>query len=312
MKTIVIAGGSGFLGRSLSAFLSGRGYRVVILSRPISLRIDSQVPSNAQRGAIETVAWDAKTAGSWSETLEGAAALVNLVGKSVDCRYTPENRQEILESRLDSVRVLGAAISACRRPPEVFVQAASLAIYGDAGDRICTERTPPATGFSANVCLQWEAALRSLTLPATRTVTLRIGFALGRNGGALHTLATLAKWFIGGTAGTGDQYISWIHIDDLNEMFRWAIEKSALSGVFNATGPSPVTNREFMRALRSALHRPYAPPTPSWAVKIGAFILRTEPSLALTGRRSMPSRFLDHGFAFRFPELKTALSDLTG
>jgi len=140
---------------------------------------------------------------------------------------------------------------------------------------------------------------------------LRIGFALGRNGSALQALAALAKWFLGGTVGSGDQYITWIHIDDLNEMFRGAIEKSDISGVLNATGPSPLTNREFMLALRSALHRPWAPPTPSWAVKMGAFILRTEPSLALTGRRSMPSRFLEYGFTFRFPDLRTALADIT-
>jgi uncharacterized protein (TIGR01777 family) len=297
MKTVVIAGGSGFLGNSLAACLSALHYRVVILSR-----------SPAALAGI--VQWDARTPGPWCETLEGAAAVINLVGKSVNCRYTPENRREILESRLDSVRVLGAAIARCRRPPGVLVQAASLAIYGDAGDTICTEQAPPADGFSPGVCVQWEAAVNSLALLATRTVILRMGFVLGKNGGALQPLSALAKRFLGGPVGTGDQYISWIHAADLNEMVRWSIEKPGISGVFNATGPEPVTNREFMRELRRALCRPWAPPTPSWAVRIGAFLLRTEASLALTGRRCLPSRFLESGFAFRFPQLSAALADL--
>src|SRR5262249_7211403 len=151
-------GGSGFLGRSLAAYLLSHGYCVVILSR-----------SNPPIPGVEIVRWDARTLGDWSGMLEGAAAVVNLVGKSVDCRYTAENRQEILNARLGSVRIIGAAIARCRRPPGVLVQAGSLAIYGDAGERVCTEQTSPVAGFSPEVCVQWEAALNSLALPATRT-----------------------------------------------------------------------------------------------------------------------------------------------
>jgi uncharacterized protein len=300
MKTIVLAGGSGFLGRSLTPFLSACGYRVVVLSRS----------AGATGAEVETLHWDGEHPGAWCDALDGASAVINLTGRSVNCRYTAKNRREILDSRINSVRVLGEAIAQSRRPPGVLVQASSLAIYGDAGDVVCDEKAPPGKGFGAEVCLQWEAAVNSLDLPHTRAVLLRIGFALGRDGGVLDTLAGLTKWFLGGAAGSGRQYISWIHIDDLNDMFKAAVENDSMSGIYNATGPAPVTNREFMRQLRRATGRPWSPPVPSWAVEIGAFLMRTEASLALTGRRCVPARFLEGGFRFQFPELRPALADL--
>ncbi|HET7213032.1 MAG TPA: TIGR01777 family oxidoreductase [Terriglobia bacterium] len=300
MKTVVLAGGSGFLGRSLAPSLSAVGYRVLVLSRY----------AGASRAAAETIRWDGKKLGAWCDALDGANAVVNLTGRSVNCRYTARNRREILDSRLGSVRLLGEAIGRCRRPPGVLVQASSLAIYGDAGANVCDERAASGSGFGAEVCLQWEAAVNSLTLPNSRTVVLRIGFALGRDGGALQTLAGLTRWFLGGSAGSGDQYISWIHMADLNEMFKAAMEDDAMQGVYNATGPEPVTNREFMRQLRSVMGRPWSPPVPSWAVRIGAFLMRTEASLALTGRRCVPARFLERGFRFQFRQLRPALADL--
>jgi uncharacterized protein len=300
MKTIVLTGGSGFLGRSLTPFLSACGYRVVVLSRS----------AGATGAEVETLHWDGEHPGAWCDALDGASAVINLTGRSVNCRYTAKNRREILDSRINSVRVLGEAIAQSRRPPGVLVQASSLAIYGDAGDVVCDEKAPPGKGFGAEVCLQWEAAVNSLDLPHTRAVLLRIGFALGRDGGVLDTLAGLTKWFLGGAAGSGRQYISWIHIDDLNDMFKAAVENDSMSGIYNATGPAPVTNREFMRQLRRATGRPWSPPVPSWAVEIGAFLMRTEASLALTGRRCVPARFLEGGFRFQFPELRPALADL--
>jgi uncharacterized protein len=300
MKTVIMAGGSGFLGKSLTPFLSACGYRVLVLSR-------SPKASGAE---AETLHWDGKNPGMWSDALDGAFAVINLTGRSVDCRYTAKNRREILDSRLNSVRVLGEAIAKTRRPPGVFVQASSLAIYGDAGERMCDEQASSGSGFGAEVCLKWEAVVNSLNLPHTRTTVLRIGFALGRDGGALQTLAGLTRWFLGGSAGSGNQYVSWIHITDLNEMFKAAIENDSMNGVYNATGPEPVTNREFMCQLRSVLGRPWSPPVPSWAVEFGAFLMRTEASLALTGRRCIPARFLAGGFRFRFPELHPALSHL--
>ncbi|HXH51451.1 MAG TPA: TIGR01777 family oxidoreductase [Terriglobia bacterium] len=300
MKTIVLAGGSGFLGRSLAPFLSACGYRVLVLSRS----------PKASGARFETLHWDGETLGSWCDALDGASAVINLTGRSVNCRYTAKNRREILASRINSVRVLGETIARSPRPPGVLVQASSLAIYGDAGDVVCDEQAPHGSGFGAEVCLQWEAAVNSLNLLHTRTVVLRIGFALGRGGGALDTLAGLTRWFLGGSAGSGNQYVSWIHIADLHDMFKAAIEDDAMQGVYNATGPEPVTNREFMRQLRSVIGRPWSPPVPSLAVEFGAFLMRTEASLALTGRRCVPARFLESGFRFEFPDLRPALADL--
>lgn len=297
---IVIAGGSGFLGQALSTHLVARGHGVEVLTRS---------PREAT-GAIRYFAWDGKTLGKWAQALDGAEAVVNLTGRSVNTRYTAENRREIISSRVDSVDVIGRAIAACASPPRVWVQSGSLAIYGDAGDRICDEGTPPGEGFSAHVCVLWERAFDAARTPATRKVLLRIGFALGRDGGALQTLARLARFGLGGSAGSGKQYISWLHAEDLNRMFAWSVERDDLEGVFNATGPTPVTNAEFMRTLRRALHRPWSPPVPSPFVRVGARLMGTEASLALTGRRCVPQRFLEEGFTFEYPHLHDALNDL--
>lgn len=297
---VIIAGGSGFLGQSLAKVLLGKGYEVVILSRGV----------HREGSGIRQLNWDGKTLGDWSQASDGAKAVVNLTGRSVNCRHTPENRREIMESRVNSVRVLGEAIARSNRPPEVFVQASSLAIYGDPGDRWCDENAPHADGFSEEVCKRWEAEFEKVQAPQMRKVVMRIGIVLDRDQGALPVLARLARLFLGGRVGSGQQYVSWIHVADLTRMFLEAIERPELSGVFNVTGPNPVTNAEFMRELRRAFHRPWSPPVPAWATHIGAFFMRTEPSLALTGRRCRPKRFLESGFQFEFPELGGALDDL--
>ncbi len=242
--------------------------------------------------------------------LDGAEAVVNFTGKSVNCRYTTENRREIVRSRVDSVNVIGEAISKCRRPPRAWVQCASLAIYGDAGDRVCDETAPPGEGFSAETCLLWERAFNSAKTPDTRKVLLRIGFALGRGEGALATLVKLVKFYLGGRVGNGRQYISWLHVRDLNQMFLWGVEREEIEGVFNATGPNPVTNGEFMKELRQALNRPWSPPVPAWAVHIGSRLMGTEAELALKGRRCIPRRFQEKGFEFSYPSLREALDNL--
>ncbi|EPX57824.1 Cell division inhibitor [Cystobacter fuscus DSM 2262] len=297
---MVLAGGSGFLGRSLARALEARGYEPVILTR------------SPRPGPTREVAWDGKTVGPWCSEIEGAAAVVNLAGRSVDCRYTPENRREILASRLDSVRVLGEALRQCASPPPVWIQAVSLAILGNSGDSPRDENSPPGSGFSVDVCRQWEAACAEQHLPATRMVLLRIGFALGRDGGALDKLARLTRWGLGGSVGTGQQYVSWLHIEDLDALVLRAIEDPSMHGVYNATGPSPVTNAEFMRTLRHVLHRPWSPPVPAWAVRLGARLMGTEAELALSGRRGLPRRLQEEGFVFRHTDLSRALKDLYG
>ncbi len=194
----------------------------------------------------------------------------------------------------------------------MIVQASSLAIYGDAGDRICDEDAPHGTGFSVEVCEAWEGEFFAETgLGGPRRVALRIGFVLGRDGGALGPLAKLARWYVGGAAGDGRQYISWLHLDDFCAMVRWVIENPDARGAYNATGPTPVTNAEFMRELRAALGRPWSPPTPAWAVKLGArFIMRVDPSLALTGRRCVPRRMMAEGFVLKHNDLAATLREL--
>ncbi|KAB2637816.1 MAG: TIGR01777 family protein [Verrucomicrobia bacterium] len=299
-KRIIIAGGSGFLGRLLAKALAARGDEVVVLTRR----------PGTNYGAARAVFWDGRTLGPWSAELDGAHAVVNMAGKNVSCRYTTEALREINASRVDSVHVIGDAIRRCARPPAVWVQTGSLAIYGDAGDRECDENAPAGEGIPADTCRRWEQAFADAPTPDTRRVWLRISFVLGRSGGALRLLEALTRWYLGGSVGNGKQYISWIHEEDMVRLFLRAIDDPSLTGVYNATGPEPVTNAEFMRELRRVLHRPWSPPTPAWAVPIGCWFMRTEPVLALTGRRGIPKRLAADGFNFRFPRLPDALAHL--
>jgi uncharacterized protein (TIGR01777 family) len=302
VKKIVIPGGAGFLGRALATSLAAAGYEIVIFSRR---------PAPAT-GKIRTVVWDGRNLGPWCAEIDGSAAVVNLTGRSVACLYTPENRRQILASRLDSVAAVAAACQSCRHPPPVVVQASSLAIYGEAGDRVCDETAPHGAGFATEVCEAWEGAFFAGASPGgARRVALRIGFVLGRDGGALEPLAKLARWYLGGTVGHGRQYISWLHLDDFCAMTRWVIENPKAEGAYNATGPMPATNRDFMRSLRHALGRPWSPPAPTWAVKFGArFLLHVDSSLALTGHRCVPRRLMDDGFIVRHTDLDATLREL--
>jgi uncharacterized protein (TIGR01777 family) len=295
---VVLAGGSGFIGRSLADFLVGQGRDVVVLTR------------SPKPGPVRETPWDGAALGDWVSELDGAEAVVNLAGRSVNCRYTEENKRKMIASRVDSVRAVGAAIRQCARPPRAWVQSGSLAIYGNPGDRVCDETSPPGEGFPVETCLRWEEAWNAADAPDTRKVLLRIGFALGRGGGALEPLERLARLFLGGAAGNGRQYISWLHEDDLNEMFRWSIEREDIAGVFNATGTNPVTNARFMEALRHALGRPWSPPAPAPLVRFGAWLMGSEANLALTGRRCVPARFTAAGFRFQHVGLEESLANL--
>jgi uncharacterized protein (TIGR01777 family) len=302
---VVLAGGSGFLGRALADEFSRAGYEVVVLTRR-----PNEGRARESRSRVREVGWDGRTAGAWARELEGAAAVVNLTGRSVDCRYTAKNRREIVGSRVGSVRAVGRACEMCEEPPKVFVQAGSLAIYGDAGSRVCDESAPAGRGFPVEVCLRWEREFDSLELRRTRKVLLRIGFVLGRDGGALPKLARLAKVYLGGTTGEGHQYMSWLHARDFCRLVLWCVEHEEAQGVFNATGPAPVTNAEFMCELRCALRRPWSPHVPAWLVRLGALLLGTEAELALTGRRCIPERLVEQGFKFIYTNLESALADL--
>ncbi|HEY1716960.1 MAG TPA: TIGR01777 family oxidoreductase [Verrucomicrobiae bacterium] len=299
-KRIVIAGGSGFIGQSLARELLARNYEVAVLTRT----------PRARSGGAKEFFWDGKNSGEWADFLDGAEAIVNLAGKNVNCPHTTENVRELAASRVNSVRAIALACDHAKNPPRVWIQAGAIGFYGDTGNDLCDETASNGSDNLAEICQQWESALNSAVAPTTRKVLLRIGFVLGHDGGALPVLEKLTKWFLGGTAGGGKQFISWIHLADLTRMFIDVIEREDLSGTFNAVAPNPVTNAEFMRELRRALHRPWSPPAPEWAVKIGSRLMKSESSLALAGCRVAPKRFLESGFKFRFPELRDALKNI--
>jgi hypothetical protein len=236
--------------------------------------------------------------------------MVNLAGRNINCPHTPENLRELTGSRVNSVRGIEISLPHVKNPPRVWVQAGAIGFYGGQKEKICDENSPADNDSLAEICKQWESAFNSANAPNTRKVLLRIGFVLGRDGGALPVLAKLTKFFLGGQAGSGKQYISWIHIADLTRMFVEAIERGNLTGTFNAVAPNPATNAEFMRELRRALRRPWSPPAPEWAVRVGSRLMKSEPSLALTGCRVTPRRFSEAKFQFQFPELRAALESL--
>lgn len=299
-KRIVIAGGSGFIGRALAREFFAAGFAVTILTRT----------PRAGGGQIRDVEWDGQHIGEWIQTLDGAEAVINLTGKNINCPHTPENLRALAASRVDSVNALAAAWLHVKIPPRVWVQASAVGFYGDTGDTASNELSPAGSDALSNLCRQWEDAFAAATVPKTRQVTLRIGFVLGRDGGALPVLSKLTKWFLGGAAGSGRQFISWIHLADLVQMFVTAVTRDSLTGTFNAVAPGAVTNTVFMRELRRARHRPWSPPAPAFAVRLGARLLGSEPALALTGQRCVPAKFLELAFPFQFPQLRAALADL--
>ena len=308
---MVIAGGSGFLGRSLTGYLLDRGDRVTVLSRSAEPEDRGQ-----RRAGVAWRRWDAKTPGDWSEALSAADAVVNYVGRSVDCRKTPANRRLIMDSRLDSCRVLGEAMRQVRQPPPVWVQSATAHIIGDPvpEDTLCDDDTPPGPRdeLAPSVGVAWEQAFDDAKLPDQRGVKLRISFVLGPGGGAMSRLSKLTKLGLGGTVGSGRQWISWIHVHDLNRLVDHCISDDTFEGVYMTTAPNPVTNRDFMRAMRRAYRRPWSPPAPAPAVRLASrLILNTDPELALLGRRCVSTRLRDkHGFTFEYEHVEAALRDV--
>ena len=299
---IVIAGGSGFLGRSLARYLSGKfGAQVTLLSRN----------EPEEQGPWRFQSWDARTLGAWSSVLDGADALVNVVGRTVDCIKTPKNRAEILNSRLDSTRVLGEAMRHVSKPPPVWVQMSTAHIYGDPPTAICDESSNIGTGLAPDVGVAWERAFNEGLPDDVRGVILRTSFVLGKTGGALSRLSFLARIGLGGPSGNGKQGISWIHEEDMNRIFERAIIDESMRGVYVVTAPNPVSNAQFMRSLRKAVGMPIGLPAFGWMVRIGApLFMRTDPELALYGRYCVPKRLLEEGFTFQHKDLDGALGSL--
>ena len=304
-RHIVIAGGSGFLGVSLAHHLLQAGFRVTILSR------NRPKPD----GLWEFVSWDARRLGGWESSLDGADAVVNLVGRTVDCIKTPDHRDEILRSRVEATRVLGEAMRTLQQPPPVWVQMSTAHIYGDPPTVVCTEDSPFGFGLAPDVGKAWEAQFAASVLPEQRGVVVRTSFVVGRDrgagGGALSRLRLITRLGLGGTVGSGQQGMSWIHETDMNRIFERAIVDSSMRGAYIASAPHPVSQQQFMKHLRRSLGVPIGLPATELMVRFGAhWLLRTDPELALYGRYVNPQRLEESGFTFSFPELPDALSDL--
>ncbi len=297
-RHVVIAGGSGFIGGALVAQLVASGHRCTVLSRS----------GRAVPGA-EGAVWDAVSADALVPLIEGAEAVVNLVGEPIVQRWTEETKRRIVDSRVNSTRAVGEAIANCSNPPRVWLNASGVGYYGDAGDRPLSEASPPGTDFPGRVALLWEGPCVQATTPQTRKVVVRIGFVLGRGGGALKPLVALTKAFMGSAIGTGRQYVSWIHLADLARLFAFLIEND-VHGPVNATAPTPVRQAELMAALRRHLGRPPLPPVPAPVFEMVSRLQGVEPELVLRGQRALPIAAQFHGFDYRFPTLDRALDDL--
>jgi uncharacterized protein (TIGR01777 family) len=313
---IVIPGGSGQVGTVLARAWHRAGHEVVELGR------------RPRAASWRTAAWDAGAAfathgalGAWAREVDGADVVVNLAGRSVDCRYTAANRQRILASRVQSTRAVGAAIAAATRPPRVWLQASTATIYAHRYDAANDEATgvlggaepdaPDTWRFSIAVAKAWEAAAQELPLPGTRLVLLRSAMTMTPDrGGIFDVLLRLVRWGLGGTAGDGRQFVSWIHGDDFVRALDWLIARDDLAGAVNLAAPEPVPFAEFLRALRAAWGTRIGLPATRWMLELGAFVLRTETELVLKSRRVVPGRLLQSGFAFDWPQWPAAARDL--
>ena len=306
---IVIPGGTGQVGAVLARAFQGDGHEVVVLSR------------SPTAGPWRAVRWDAETAGDWAGELEGADVVINLAGRSVNCRYHAANRKEIVDSRVKSTTAVGRAIAQAKRPPRVWLQASTATIYAHRYDAANDEATgilggaepdaPDTWRFSIDVVKAWERAAEDVATPRTRKVMLRTALVLSPDpGGIFDMLLRLVRFGLGGTAADGRQYLSWIHDQDFVRAIYWLIEHEDMAGAVNVAAPEPLPNAVFMRVLRQAWGTRIGLPATAWMLEIGAIVLRTETELILKSRRVVPGRLLESGFAFRFPGWREAAEDL--
>ena len=308
VQKLVIPGGSGFLGRILTKWFVDRGWDVVILTRRLQ----------KSHSPVRSVLWDGETLGNWIEELEGAEAVVNLAGRSVNCRYHSRNRKAILDSRVQSTQVLGEAVQRCNRPPKVWLNSSTATIYKHSFDRPMNEMTgqigatPEAKDkFSVEVALAWEKALDEAVTPVTRKVAMRTAMVFSLDdGGVFQVLSRLTRWGLGGTMGHGRQFVSWIHEEDFCRAVEWLIDHDQFSGPVNLAAPVPLLNCDMMRHFRNAYGVPFGLPAVRWMLEVGTFLMRTETELVIKSRHVIPRRLLSAGFDFRFPELEDALREL--
>src|SRR6266571_5928188 len=305
---IVIPGGSGELGTLLAGALGSAGHEVLVLSR------------RSSPGPWRVVEWDGVNPGAWTAEIDGCDAVINLAGRSVNCRYTAENRREILESRVLSTRAIGRAIAAARQPPRVWVQASTATIYAHRYDAPNDERAgliggseadaPETWRFSIDVATAWEQAANEFELARTRKVLMRSAIVMSPLRGAFNLLLRLVRFGLGGREGDGRQFVSWSHHEDWVRAVQWLIAHPELAGPVNLASPQPLPNDQFMGALRRAAGVPFGLPASRWMLEAGAFVIRTETELILKSRRVVPTRLIESGFAFQFPAWPAAAEDL--
>lgn len=306
---VVIPGGSGQVGTILARALHREGHEVVVLSR------------RPQPEPWRVVEWDGVSLGAWASELNGCDAVLNLAGRSVNCRYTAANRKDILESRVVSTRLVGQAIAATVRPTGVWLQASTATIYAHRYDAPNDEASglvggaepcaPSTWRFSIDVARAWEAAFDEAAVPGTRKVALRSAIVMSPDrGGAFDTLLGLVRLGLGGSAGDGRQFVSWIHDEDFVAAVRWLIARDEVEGLVNIASPNPLPNAEFMRALRQAAGQPVGLPASRLMLEAGAVFMRTETELILKSRRVVPGRLLALGFVFKHPLWRDAAGDI--
>jgi uncharacterized protein (TIGR01777 family) len=306
---IVIPGGSGQVGNILARYFHGQGHDVVVLARRVA------------SAPWRVVYWDGANLGNWTFELENADVLINLAGKSVDCRYTPANRRAIKESRIQTTNLLGQAIGQSVHPPRLWMNASTATIYRHALDRPMDERTgeiggnepnaPDKWNFSIDVATSWEKAFFDVPTPRTRKIALRSAMIMSPDhGGVFDTLLRLVRFGLGGTTASGQQFVSWVHDADFLRSMDYLIARKEIDGVVNVASPNPLPNRTFMKALQEAWGTRIGLPAASWMLEIGTFFLRTETELVLKSRRVIPGRLLEAGFHFEFPEWAAAAQNL--
>ncbi|MBN8219626.1 MAG: TIGR01777 family oxidoreductase [Spirochaetes bacterium] len=304
---IVIPGGTGQLGEVLRHEFESTGDEVIVLTR--TPRRDGEL------------LWDGKTLGTWAKEFEGADVVINLAGRTVNCRYTDENLKQMMDSRVDSTRVVGEAIQMAQRPPKLWLQMSTATIYAHRYDAPNDEQTgiiggnepgvPDYWAFSVEIANNWEKEQTQVRTPKTRKVAMRTAMVMAPGkGGVFDVLHNMTRWGLGGAIGGGHQYVSWIHYMDFCTAVRFVIAHKEIEGAVNFTSPQPLPQKDFMRELRRAAGVTIGLPATKWMAEIGAFILRTDTELLLKSRRVVPARLMHEGFNFRFPEWPAAARSL--
>jgi len=306
---IVLPGGSGQVGNILARHFHAKGDSVVVLTR-------HPIPA-----PWRCANWDGVNFGHWARELEEADVVINLTGRSVNCRYKGANRREILESRIKSTQILGEAMRQAPHPPHLWMNASTATIYRHALDRPMDEATgeiggreadaPDTWRFSIDVATRWEEAFFGCETPATRKIALRSAMTMSTDrGGIFDVLLRLVRFGLGGASGSGKQFVSWIHEVDFVRAIDFLIARKEMQGCVNLASPQPLPNKEFMAALRAAWGIHFGLSAAEWMLEIGAVFLRTETELILKSRRVVPGRLLKSGFQFRFPDWPFAAQDL--